>query len=110
MTDPLVWIVSDISRGCSDAVMVKMFLPLLDYPADCTSQEPLILRISDDFIPDDFMHLQFVDKITMGRWTRRKQLYDDDDDVPQIWRVVCLSFAKVEALFDKNWHWYIWSN
>ena len=27
---------------------------------------------------------------------------DDDDDVPQIWRVVCLSFAKVEALFDKN--------
>ena len=53
--------------------MVKMCLPLLDHPADCTSQEPLILRISDDFIPDDFMHLQNVDKITMGSWTNNKQ-------------------------------------
>ena len=49
---------------CSDAVMVRMFLSLLDHPADCSSQEPLILRISDDFILDDFMHLLNDDKIT----------------------------------------------
>ena len=56
--------------GSSDAVMLKMFLSLLDHPADCSSQEPLIMRISDDFIPDDFMHLQNDDKITMGIRTR----------------------------------------
>ena len=55
-----------LSVESSDAVMLKMFLSLLDHPADCSSQELLIMRISDDFIPDDFMHLQNDDKITMG--------------------------------------------
>ena len=66
---------------CSDAVMVKMFLSLLDHPADCSSQEPLILRISDDFILDDFMHLLNDDKITNhGRMNKKGS---DADDVPQ---------------------------
>ncbi len=55
-----------LSVESSDAVILKMFLSLLDHPADCSSQEPLIMRISNDFIPDDFMHLQNDDKITMG--------------------------------------------
>ena len=66
---------------CSDAVMVRMFLSLLDHPADCSSQEPLILRISDDFIWDDFMHLLNDDKITNhGRMNKEES---DADDVPQ---------------------------
>ena len=85
--------------GCSDAVMVRMFLSLLDHPADCSSQEPLILRISDDFIPDDFMHLLNDDKITNYGQINKK----GSDDVPQyeeLGRYLC--FTKVEALFDKN--------
>ena len=68
--------------------MVKMFLSLLDHPADCSSQEPLILRISDDFILDDFMHLPNDDKITNhGRMNKKSS---DADDVPQyedLWRI-----------------------
>ena len=80
--------------------MVRMFLSLLDHPADCSSQEPLILRISDDFILDDFMHLLNDDKITHYGQMNKKNSDDVSTQYEELGRYLC--FTKVEALFDKN--------
>ena len=79
---------------CSDAVMVKMFLSLLDHPADCSSQEPLILRISDDFILDDFMHLPNDDKITNYGRMNNKNSDDVSTQYEELWRIF---------VFYKSW-------